>query len=30
VDATLKGGVLTLRIPIAEQAKARRVEIGEG
>ena len=30
VDATLKDGVLTLRIPIAEQAKARRVEIGEG
>ena len=30
VEAALKDGVLTLRIPIAEQAKARRVEISEG
>lgn len=29
VDATLKDGVLTLRIPIAEKAKARRIEITE-
>jgi len=30
VDATLKDGVLTLRIPIAEAARPKRVEITEG
>ena len=30
VDASLKDGVLTLRIPLAEEAKPKRVEISEG
>lgn len=30
VDASLKDGVLTLRIPIAEEAKPKRIEINEG
>ena len=30
VDASLKDGVLTLRIPLAEAARPKRVEISEG
>lgn len=30
VEATLKDGVLSLRIPVAEESKTRRVEISEG
>jgi HSP20 family protein len=30
VDARYEDGVLTLRIPVAEQAKPRRIEIGAG
>jgi HSP20 family protein len=30
VDASLKNGVLTLKIPMAEESKPKRVEISEG
>ena len=30
IDASYEGGVLTLRIPVAEQAKPRKIEINSG
>jgi HSP20 family protein len=30
IEASYEAGVLTLRIPVAEQAKARKIEIGTG
>ena len=30
IQADYDGGVLTIRIPVAEEAKARRIEIGGG